>query len=70
MSARKYHKLEHHLLATPQKELEKTYADYKVRGIPQAVLIDRKGNVRMVKVGSGPDNAKALEETIKKLIAE
>jgi hypothetical protein len=41
-----------------------------VRGIPTAVLIDRKGNVRMVRVGSGEPNAKALEAEMKKLLAE
>jgi thiol-disulfide isomerase/thioredoxin len=66
----KHHKLEHRLLVAPQGDLRKVYEEYKVTGIPQAVLIDRKGNVRMVKVGSGPANAQALGEEIKKLIAE
>jgi thiol-disulfide isomerase/thioredoxin len=66
----KHHKLMHRLMTLPQKEIRKVYGDYKVQGIPEAVLIDRKGNVRMVKVGSGEENAKALEGMIKKLIAE
>ena len=42
-----------------------------VRQVPvRAVLIDRKGIVRMVRVGSGPANAADLEEEIKSLIAE
>jgi thiol-disulfide isomerase/thioredoxin len=65
-----HHKLEHRLLTIPRDKIEKVYEQYLVKGIPQAVLIDRRGNVRMVKVGSGPDNAKALEEMIEKLIAE
>jgi hypothetical protein len=44
--------------------------DYNVEGIPTAVLIDRKGNVRIVKVGSGEENAKALEGMIKELLDE
>lgn len=39
-------------------------------GIPHAVLIDRLGNVRMIKVGSGPANSKALHEMIEVLLAE
>jgi hypothetical protein len=39
-----------------------------VQGIPQAVLMDQQGVIRMIKVGSGPQNAKALEDEIKKLL--
>jgi thiol-disulfide isomerase/thioredoxin len=65
-----YHKLEHRLMAVPLSDWRKVGGDYNVRSIPHAVLIDRKGTVRMVKVGSGEDNAKAIEEMIKKLIDE
>ena len=65
-----HHKLEHLLQTMPQDDIKAVYDNYKVRGIPHAVLIDRKGNVQLVKVGSGEANAKALEETIKKLIDE
>jgi len=65
-----YHKLEHRLQAMPTDDWKKLSDAYKVRGIPQAVLIDRKGNVSMVKVGSGEANAKALKEQIEKLLAE
>jgi uncharacterized spore protein YtfJ len=41
-----------------------------VTGIPHAVLIDRKGNVRMIKVGSGEANAKALHDMVQTLLAE
>lgn len=43
---------------------------YAVNGIPQAVVIDRQGIVRLIKVGSGPANAKALHDMIEKLLAE
>jgi thiol-disulfide isomerase/thioredoxin len=65
-----HHKLDHLLMTMPKEEIEKVYKEYKVRGIPQVVLIDRKGNVRMVKVGSGEANAKAIGEEIKKLTDE
>jgi len=45
-------------------------ADYGVTGIPHAVLIDKKGMVRMIKVGSGPANAEALHKMIETLLAE
>jgi thiol-disulfide isomerase/thioredoxin len=66
----KHHKLEHRLMTMPTKEIQKVYTEYKVEGIPEAVLIDRKGVVRMVRVGSGDENAEALAKEIKKLIAD
>jgi thiol-disulfide isomerase/thioredoxin len=65
-----HHKLAHRLMAMEKEDRNRVYAEYKVRGIPQVVLIDRKGNVRMVKVGSGEENAKALEGEIKKLVKQ
>lgn len=65
-----HHKLDYRLMTMPKEDLQKVYKEYKVRGIPQVVLIDRKGNVRLVKVGSGEANAKAIATEIKKLIAE
>jgi thiol-disulfide isomerase/thioredoxin len=65
-----HHKLTHRIMATTKDNSAKTYKDYLVRGIPQAVLIDRQGIVRMVRVGSGPANAVDLEEEIKILLAE
>jgi thiol-disulfide isomerase/thioredoxin len=41
---------------------------YKIEGIPSAVLIDKKGVVRMTKVGSQKDPA--LEKMIAKLLEE
>ena len=43
---------------------------YGVTGIPQAVVIDRQGIVRLIRVGSGPANAKALHDMIEKLLDE
>jgi len=44
--------------------------DYGVTGIPHAVLIDKQGRVRMIKVGSGQANADALHQMIETLLAE
>ncbi len=65
-----YHKLPYRIMALPKEDWTKAKEAYGVEGIPQAVLIDRKGNVRLVKVGATDENAKELGETIKKLIAE
>lgn len=65
-----HHKLTHRLQVGSRQDLQNVYTDYKVKGIPTAVLIDRKGVVRMIKVGSGEANAKALQAEIEKLLAE
>ena len=65
-----HHKLEHRLVMVPREEWGKITKEYKVQGIPTVILIDRQGKVRMVKVGSGPENAKALDKKIKELLAE
>lgn len=63
-----HHELRHATIVTPKdSDMQKQFG---VTGIPHAVLIDRQGNVRMVKVGSGPANAAALHEMIEKLMAE
>jgi thiol-disulfide isomerase/thioredoxin len=41
---------------------------YGVTGIPQAVLIDKEGKIRMIRVGSGEANAKALHAKIEELL--
>ena len=50
-----HHKLEHLLQTMPKDDIESVYENYKVKGIPHVVLIDRKGNVRLVKVGAGEE---------------
>ena len=63
-----HHELRHATIITPKEsEMQKQFG---VTGIPHAVLIDRQGNVRMIKVGSGPKNAEALHELIEQLLAE
>lgn len=60
--------MQHPTIFTPEDStLQK---EYGVTGIPHAVLIDRQGNVQMIKVGSGSANAEAIHEKIKQLIAE
>jgi thiol-disulfide isomerase/thioredoxin len=65
-----HHKLDYRLMTLNKDERKRVYDEYKVKGIPQVVLIDRKGNVRMIKVGNTEENAKAVAEMVKELIAE
>lgn len=65
----KHHKLDHLLLTLTKDDALKTFADYGVNGVPQAVLIDRQGNVRLVVVGMGK-NSSGLDPEIKKLLDE
>jgi thiol-disulfide isomerase/thioredoxin len=47
-----------------------TAARYSVTSIPAAVVIDRRGVVRYLSVGSSPDDLKELEQMIVKLLDE
>jgi thiol-disulfide isomerase/thioredoxin len=65
-----HHKLAYRLMVLPEKEWDKVSDQYKVESVPEAVLIDRKGVVRMIKVGAEDENEEELARMIKKLIAE
>jgi thiol-disulfide isomerase/thioredoxin len=65
-----HHKLDYRLAVLLEKEMDKVSDEYKVEGIPEAVLIDRKGVVRMIKVGAEKENEEELAKMIKELIAE
>jgi thiol-disulfide isomerase/thioredoxin len=65
-----HHKLEHRIATLSKDDTAKAFEAYKVEGIPTAVLIDRKGTVRMVKVGFSKENFEELEKTIKDLLKE
>jgi thiol-disulfide isomerase/thioredoxin len=61
-----HHQLKHRFVVTPAES--EFWKHYGVTGIPHVVLIDRDGKVRLIRVGSGEANAKALHEMIEKLI--
>jgi thiol-disulfide isomerase/thioredoxin len=65
-----HHNLSHRLMLVPREGWTKATTDYEVEGIPTVALIDRQGVIRMVRVGSSPENAEALTNEIKKLLAE
>ncbi|MCE9525869.1 MAG: hypothetical protein K8R36_07425, partial [Planctomycetales bacterium] len=59
----------HHRIAV-QKESSDLAEYYAVNGIPHVVLLDQEGKVRLVRVGNLPENAKAIGDMIKKLLAK
>jgi len=63
---------EHHELEHPMVVMEETnvHEHYGVTGIPQAVVIDRQGKIRLIRVGSGEQNAHDLQEMIETCLAE
>ncbi len=42
--------------------------DFGVSGIPHVAILDQQGRIQMVKIGSGEDNAVAIEAKIKELL--
>ncbi|HYV36656.1 MAG TPA: TlpA disulfide reductase family protein [Gemmataceae bacterium] len=64
-----HHKLEHPLMVLAKDEAMKAFDAYAVNGVPQTVLIDRQGVVRMIHVGD-TKSAPTLATEIKKLLAE
>ena len=63
-----FHKLKHRLAIQPKGSTLSRY--YGVSGIPHVTVIDKKGKIRMTRVGSGPANATAIQELVEKLIKE
>lgn len=63
-----HHGLKHRLFYV--SKTSKLNAHYAVTSIPTAVLIDRSGKVRFMKVGAGSASAHQLEQKIEELLAE
>jgi cytochrome c biogenesis protein CcmG/thiol:disulfide interchange protein DsbE len=64
------HKLDHHLLTLTREQWNDATRKYDVNLVPTAVLIDSQGLIRLMRVGSGGVNAKAIEDMIKVLVNE
>ena len=64
-----HHGVAHLLMMLPTQDALDAYNAYFVNGVPQLVLIDRKGMVRLIDVG-GEKSSATVEADIKKLIAE
>jgi thiol-disulfide isomerase/thioredoxin len=61
-----HHKLGHRIAIQKGDEMSNAYG---VTVIPEVVVIDREGTVRLIKVGSGPDNAREIGDMLEKLLA-
>lgn len=63
----------YHDLKFPMAVLEadsELLTQYAVQGMPQMVLIDRSGNIRLIRVGSNEESLQVLEAQIKKCLYE
>jgi thiol-disulfide isomerase/thioredoxin len=65
-----YHKLKYRIEVLNTEDWEWVTRKYQLRGLPAAVLIDRKGKVQMVRLGAEEENARAIDEKIKELLGQ
>jgi thiol-disulfide isomerase/thioredoxin len=65
-----HHKLRYRTMMLSKENYAKASKDYIVPSLPQAVLIDRLGNIRLVTSGVSEASIDALDVAIKKLIGE
>ncbi len=63
-----HHQLKHRIAVLD--DTSKLFEEYGINAIPTAILIDKTGKIRMVRVGSGEQNARDLEKAIEQLLAE
>ncbi|WP_182869945.1 redoxin family protein [Rhodopirellula sp. JC639] len=61
-----HHELEHPVVVTPKDS--EMQSNYGVTGIPHVALIDRQGNIQLVKVGSGEKTAEAIHAKLEELL--
>lgn len=62
----KHHGLKHRLAVMPEGDASSR--NYAVTGIPQVVVIDQSGVIRLIRVGSGEKTAHDVEAEIRKLL--
>jgi len=62
-------KLGYLIQAMTKEEASRVHQAYKVRGCPSNVLIDKKGKIRLLKVGFDK-NLEDIEKAVKELLAE
>ncbi len=62
-----HHNLHHRFGLQKESTLSEFYG---VTGIPHVVVIDQDGKIRLIRVGSGDANAKAVDDLLKELLEE
>jgi hypothetical protein len=65
-----YNKLRYRIVTLSKENYVKSATDYARRSIPQSVLIDRLGIIRLVTSGATEEGSDNLEAQIKKLLGE
>ncbi len=65
-----HHDLQYPLMVLSEPNWDRTRIEYHIKGLPLAVLIDRRGLVRMVYEGADQANFEALAAEIPKVLAE
>jgi thiol-disulfide isomerase/thioredoxin len=65
-----YQKLKYRIEVLNTEDWEWLAEKYHLKGLPAAVLIDRKGKVRMVNLGAEEEDARAIDEKIKELLGK
>jgi thiol-disulfide isomerase/thioredoxin len=65
-----YHKLKYLIEVLNSEDWEWLSDKYKIKGLPAVMLIDRKGKVRLIKVGPAEENTRAVDEKIKELLGK
>jgi thiol-disulfide isomerase/thioredoxin len=65
---RESHHLHHGFFVSP--DTSKYSSAFAVSGIPQAVVVDKRGTIQLIRVGAGEPNARAIEAKIVELLAD
>jgi peroxiredoxin len=65
-----HHHLDYLLIALPREHAVTVFDAYAVNGLPQFVLIDRQGIIRVIRVGEDAATAASLETDFKKLLQD
>jgi thiol-disulfide isomerase/thioredoxin len=63
-----HHKIDHLLMALAKEDALRAFDAYAVNSLPQMVLVDRKGMIRMIQVG-GLKSGSDIEVELKKLMS-
>lgn len=65
-----YHNMDYLVMTLPKADFVKAADAYHIKYIPQVVVIDQQGVVRLVRVGGDKQNATEVEAAVKKLLGK
>ena len=64
----KHHNVAYRVAFVAEEKGNDLFKRYRASSLPQVVICDRQGKVRLVRVGGGQANAKDIESTIQSLL--